>query len=551
MDTPAAPPLPHHSSPNIETYLRNAESAITSSRHPASNNLASDSSKPQVYANSYVDLGLVEVVGFDYDYTIVQYNNALLELIYEMARDLLVTELRFPPEICDLKFDPTFPIRGLAVDRKTGWICQLSYTHKVSLAYEGKKKVPTERFRREFKSKRSLTPNERQKRLKPLNDLFSMAECALVADVVEFFNNNDIAFDPTSVVDDVLKAIGKTHMSGDFHRKVAENPAKYFESTPRMKEVLKNLKSADKTLLLISNSPFWYVNAGMKYILGSNWRSLFDCVIASAGKPGFYIERTRPFREIVLSGESLDDFRKENISFEKVEKLSPDKVYSGGCLRELVRLMPALQRQRPVSKALLVASGVDIDIKEEVSGGGLLNTNVLYLGDSLFADLVDAKREFGWLTAAVLRELSDEATALRTDEYVATRQTIDILLSTLRLVQEEMGMARTEEDMDVLDTLETKVSESRDRLNSILGNKRFGSIFRARHQPSLLSQSLKRYSDLYMSSVEDLVNYSPQHRFYPSSINSINPHENKPASRSSSDRVVLGLGYGDRGVEDN
>ena len=112
-------------------------------------------------------------------------------------------------------------------------------------------------------------------------------------------------------------------------------------------------------------------------------------------------------------------------------------------------------------------------------------------------------------------------------------------------------MARTEEDMDVLDTLETKVSESRDRLNSILGNKRFGSIFRARHQPSLLSQSLKRYSDLYMSSVEDLVNYSPQHRFYPSSINSINPHENKPASRSSSDRVVLGLGYGDRGVEEN
>ncbi|GMI18757.1 hypothetical protein TrLO_g14379 [Triparma laevis f. longispina] len=486
-------------------------------------------------------MGLVEVVGFDYDYTIVQYNDALLELIYDMARDLLVSELRFPPEIANLKFDPSFPIRGLAVDRKTGWICQLSYTHKVSLAYEGRKKVPTERFRREFKSKRSLTPNERQKRLKPLNDLFSMAECALVADVVEYFNENKIAFDPTSVVDDVLKAIGKTHMSGDFHAAVAEDPAKYFESTPRMKGVLENLKSAGKTLLLITNSPYWYLNAGMKYILGSGWRSLFDCVIASASKPGFYIERTRPFREIVLSGDNLDDYRKENISFEKVEKLSPDKVYSGGCLRELVRLMPALQR--PANKLPLVANG----IQEEVGGGGLLNTNVLYLGDSLFADLVDAKREFGWLTAAVLRELSDEATALRTDEYVATRQTIDILLSTLRVIQEEMGMERTKEDTDVLDTLETKVSESRDRLNNILGNKRFGSIFRARHQPSLLSQSLKRYSDLYMSSVEDLANYSPKHRFYPSSINSINPHENKPASRSSTDRVVLG--YGELGEE--
>lgn len=125
-----------------------------------------------------------------------------------------------------------------------------------------------------------------------------------------------------------------------------------------------NLKSAGKTLLLITNSPYWYLNAGMKYILGSGWRSLFDCVIASASKPGFYIERTRPFREIVLSGDNLDDYRKENISFEKVEMLSPDKVYSGGCLRELVRLMPALQR--PANKLPLVANG----IQEEVGGGG-------------------------------------------------------------------------------------------------------------------------------------------------------------------------------------
>ena len=80
---------------------------------------------------------------------------------------------------------------------------------------------------------------------------------------------------------------------------------------------------------------------------------------------------------------------------------------------------------------------------------------------------------------------------------------------------------------------------------------RFGSIFRARHQPSLLSQSLKRYSDLYMSSVVDLLDYSPEHRFYPASINSLNPHENKPSVRSKIDRIVmLGTGGGNDDDED-
>ena len=39
----------------------------------------------RVFANSYVDLGKVDTVGFDYDYTLVTYTEELLELIYDMA----------------------------------------------------------------------------------------------------------------------------------------------------------------------------------------------------------------------------------------------------------------------------------------------------------------------------------------------------------------------------------------------------------------------------------------------------------------------------------
>jgi len=232
------------------------------------------SADEQIYANCYVDLSKVDVVGFDYDYTLVTYTEELLELIYEMALSRLVSTFQYPLEMttAGLKFDPCFSIRGLAVDKETGWICHLSYTHKVSVAWEGREKVPTKRIYEEYRGKRALRPSERKKRLKPLNDLFSMAECCLIADTIQFFKDRDIPFCPMNVASDVLTSIGKTHISGDFHKIVAENPEQYFLPAPHLKQVLKNLKDAGKSLIFVSNSPFWYVDAGMTYFMGPNWR---------------------------------------------------------------------------------------------------------------------------------------------------------------------------------------------------------------------------------------------------------------------------------------
>jgi hypothetical protein len=145
----------------------------------------------------------------------------------------------------------------------------------------------------------------------------------------------------------------------------------------------------------------------------------------------------------------------------------------------------------------------------------LATSRVLYIGDSLFADLVDAKREFGWMTAAVTPEVGDEMEVQQTGEYILVERTIEFLLNALRLVQSELGaVERTPEDLAVLDSLERMVSKWRDRETALLGNP-FGSVFRARYQPSLFAHSLRRYCDLYMASVSSLRLYSPQHRFYP------------------------------------
>ena len=140
---------------------------------------------------------------------------------------------------------------GLAVDRENGWICHLSYTHKVASAWEGRHRVSRPNLMAEYSGKRALSPSERKRRLKPLNDLFSMAECCLMADTVQFFLDRDIPFCPRSAVNDVLGSITNTHISGDFHKLVAQEPEKYFEEKPHLKQVLDGMKDAGKRLIFV------------------------------------------------------------------------------------------------------------------------------------------------------------------------------------------------------------------------------------------------------------------------------------------------------------
>lgn len=169
----------------------------------------------------------------------------------------------------------------------------------------------------------------------------------------------------------------------------------------------------------------------------------------------------------------------------------------------------------------------------------------MYIGDSLFADLVDAKREFGWTTAAVTPEVGHEIEMQSRTQFVLSQRTIDLLLSLLRSIQSKFGNGlRDKEDMRVLDTIERLVSRWRDQQTMMLGNP-FGSVFRARYQPSLFANSLRRYCDLYMSSVSSLRHYSPQHRFYPSD-SSLLSHEMGGSIGECWDlEDVLSADYGD------
>jgi hypothetical protein len=205
--------LPRHSNPAVNKILVKTETVIRN-LHAFSRQIdqktieaakADGRAHEKVYANNYVDLAKISVVGFDFDYTLVTYSEELLELIYDMALNRLVSSRQYPMEMLDsgLVFDPFFSIRGLAVDIKTGWVCHLSSTHKVAVAFEGRQRVPTSRIYAEYRGKRGMPPSERKRRLRPLNDLFSMSECCLIADTVQFFKDRGIPFNAQNLISDV------------------------------------------------------------------------------------------------------------------------------------------------------------------------------------------------------------------------------------------------------------------------------------------------------------------------------------------------------------
>ena len=62
----------------------------------------------------------------------------------------------------------------------------------------------------------------------------------------------------------------------------------YFEENVRLKSFLERLQQANKQIFLITNSAYWYVNLGMTYLLGRDWRNFFDVIICQARKPSFF-----------------------------------------------------------------------------------------------------------------------------------------------------------------------------------------------------------------------------------------------------------------------
>ncbi|KAF1316236.1 5'-nucleotidase domain-containing protein, partial [Globisporangium splendens] len=455
----------------------------------------------------------------DYDYTLCHYTEELQHLIYSMAREYLVrcpramthlkgidsyvhavnlpylsfvllsqvNKLRYPEGISVLQYDPSFAVRGLTIDTEKGLLCKISSHQKLSISsvFRGRQRLSRDEIMKLYEGSRHVSVHHRDNKMEPLNDLFSLAHACLFADVVQYLLEADIEYEPIAIVEDVRDAISQVHVSGMMHKAVAQDLEKYIEPNPMLLPLLERIRKSGKKMFICTNSSFPYIDAGLKYMIGDDWRELFDVVAVSARKPNFYT-RHRAFR--------LLEPDIKQVQWQAVRELQPNKVYTQGSLHHLNRL----------------------------TGWG--RNRVLYIGDSLFSDLVEPSRINGWRTGAIIRELEDEIAVQQKPEYQFLAFQISALEELMRKIQNELRNERQSVNHEFVSYLVDIHEELQTTMERMI-NVNFGSVFRADSYPSQFAFFVQRYVDIYSARLENLLEYPQSHSFYPERVNL--PHEQK------------------------
>ncbi|KNC52793.1 cytosolic purine 5'-nucleotidase [Thecamonas trahens ATCC 50062] len=350
----------------------------------------------RVYVVRGLRLESVKHVGFDMDHTICEYKSPQYEALqYRLIVNRLVA-MGYPESIRTLSYDASFPIRGLCLDTKLGNLLKLDQYGTILAATHGRRRLTTaEKYPSKFIN---LAKVGSGRRFHLYDTLFSMPEICLYADLISLFESEmesselgiddeklSLSFEALFI--DLRAAVDHIHYSGELKDATTADLEMYVEPAPRLADLLLRFRTKAKVFLL-TNSPYAYTNIIMDYLLAPsytadypNWRSFFDVAIVSARKPLFFGKGTA-LREVeVATG---------NLKLHRITAFEDGAVYHGGSLSTFCELT------------------------------GARGPDVLYIGDHIFGDVIKSKKNSGWRTLLVVRELVDELNSFRnsTSEFV-------------------------------------------------------------------------------------------------------------------------------------
>lgn len=429
-----------------------------------------------IYVNKNLRLDTIQVYGFDYDYTLAHYSSNLQSLIYDLAKKHLVNELKYPESCLQFEYDPTFPIRGLYYDKLKGCLLKLDFFGSIEPdgCYFGRRKLSKGKIREIYGTRHIGRAQARG--LVGLMDFFCFSEACLIADIVQHFLDAKLDFDASNVYQDVNQAIQHVHKSGLLHRGILSDPQKYLMKNSQLLRFLKMLKEKGKKLFLLTNSPYYFVDGGMRFLLEdygdrNSWRELFDVVIARANKPCFYTSE-HPFR--------CYDIQKDTLAFTAVDRFLPNQVYYHGCLQSFLEITK------------------------------WKGPEVIYFGDHLFSDLRGPSKA-GWRTAAIIHELENEIHIQNNERYRFQQ-------AKFHIIQELLGKfhatVANDKRGEAYDLLLSELNKEREQCRSTMRgmfNSSFGATFLTdTGQESSFAYHIHQYADVYTSKPENFLPYPPE-----------------------------------------
>jgi len=446
-----------------------------------------------VYCNRTLNFRALKAIGYDMDYTLVDYRADIFERrVYELALESFLKD-GWPVEA--LSFDPEMVARGLVIDTELGNLVKANRFGFVKRAMHGTQAL-------DFATQRDVYTHVlvdlAEDRWVFLNTLFSLSEGCLYAQMVELLDQGQLP--QVKGYEDLYRRVrakvDAQHLEGRLKAEIADAPERYVVLDPEAALALQDQRAAGKKLVLITNSEWGFTQRMMTYAYdrflpeGTTWRELFDLVIVSARKPDFFTERA-PFFEIVTEDGLLRPL---------VGALKPGLAYLGGC-----------------------AAQVEQDL-------GISGDQILYVGDHMFGDVHVSKRLLRWRTALVLRELEGEVTALEsfaeTEQLLAARmeekEGLEAELSQARIALQRLRGGYGPRSEATSSSLDATIQGLRNRLVAMdaeiaplarasteLTNSRWGLLTRAGNDKSHLARQVERYADVYTSRVSNFLHATP------------------------------------------
>ncbi|XP_075930609.1 5'-nucleotidase domain-containing protein 2-like isoform X6 [Petromyzon marinus] len=486
-------------------------------------------SASSIFANNELSLASVQVYGFDYDYTLAFYSNELHAKIFSTALDILLSEYKYPEELRAYAYLPGFAIRGLHYDVQKALLMKIDAFHYIQpgTVYRGLSPVSEEEVRSLYDG--THVPLDQMSdfygkgsSMKQFMDIFSLPEMMLLSCVNDYFLSNNIDYDPVHLYKDVTDSVKDVHTRGVMYKLIEKDLERYILHGKETHDILHKLTASGKKLFLITNSPFSFVDKGMRYMVGKDWRDLFDVVIVKADKPSFFNDKRKPFRRLDAQG---------GLQWDRITALHKGEVYKQGNLYEFMRLTGWVG-----SHVLYFGDHIYSDLAVEAEQGGSYcdighsaadptavatrTSSAAITSATAVPPLLllllrqDLTLRHGWRTGAIIPELRDEINTINSAEYTRQLTWLQALTGLIDRMQVSQQVYRSPECLEVVQEWDRERQELRTVTKSLF-NPQFGSLFRTHQNPTYFNRRLSRFADVYMTCVSCLLNYDLQHTFFP------------------------------------
>ncbi|KAM3341811.1 5'-nucleotidase domain-containing protein 4 isoform X1 [Capsicum galapagoense] len=484
----------------------------------------------QIFCNRSLNMKNIVAVGFDMDYTLAQYKPETFEsLAYEGTVRKLVYNLGYPSELLEWSFDWSYMVRGLVLDKKRGNILKMDRHKYVKVAYHGFRELSKEDKVATY-GNTLLRDSFDEPDYALIDTLFSLAEAYLFAQLVDFKDKNPGKVpgdaDYSRMYKDVRAAVDLCHRDGTLKQMVAKDPKRYINEDTSIVPMLKMLRESGRATFLVTNSLWDYTNIVMNFLCGPkpsagsssrfDWLQYFDIVITGSAKPGFFHDEIRA---------NLFEVEPESGMLINTDNGTP--MAQVGCTSSELLL-------KSLKEGCRIFQGGNVGHLHKLLSIES-SSQVLYVGDHIYGDILRSKKVLGWRTMLVVPELEREV------ELKDTRKQLQLLRNQRDHIEDEIHHlkwslkskdtddANKENMFSELDKLQSQSEEVRLSHQQAQQechqkfHKVWGQLMKTGYQNSRFAHQVERFACLYTSQVTNLSLYSPDKYYRPSE--DFMPHE--------------------------